>query len=102
MDDTTLFVETIGMDERTWIDNIGRPHTKDLRVEERFHRVNQDIIELTTTIIDPQYYSKPWNALDKYPLRLQSDSFDVREMLCSVSEALEYTQHIGDDTKIPR
>jgi hypothetical protein len=88
-DDTTFVVTTVGMDERTWIDNVGRPHTADLRVEERFHRVNHDIIELTTTIIDPAYYSKPWNGLDKYPLRLQSDSFDIREMLCSESEAQE-------------
>lgn len=95
-DDTTLVVETIGLDERTWIDNVGRPHTKDLRVEERFHRVNHDIMELTVTIIDPQLYTKPWNALDKYPLRLQTDSFDIREMVCSESEAAEYNKEISE------
>ena len=49
------------MNELGWI-MFGRPHTKDLRVEERFHRVNHDIMELTVTIIDPAYYTKPWNA----------------------------------------
>jgi hypothetical protein len=95
-DPTTFVVETKGLDERTWIDNAGRPHTKDLRVEERFHRVSHDIMELTVTIIDPAYYTKPWNALDKYPLRLQSDSFDVREMVCSESEAAEYSKEVGE------
>ena len=74
---------------------MGRPHTKDLQVEERFHRVNHDIMELTVTIIDPAYYTNPWNALDKYPLRLQSGSFDIREMVCSESEAAEYNNEVG-------
>jgi hypothetical protein len=95
VDDTTFVAETVGLDERTWIDNVGRPHTKDLRVEERFHRVNHDLMELTVTIIDPTLYTKPWNALDKYPLRLQSDSFDIREMVCSESEAAEYNKEIA-------
>ena len=95
-DDTTFVVETIGLDERTWIDNVGRPHTKDLRVEERFHRVNHDLMEFTVTIIDPAYYTKPWNALDKYPLRLQPNTFDIREMVCSESEAAEYNKEIAE------
>jgi hypothetical protein len=97
VDDTTFVAETVGLDERTWIDNVGRPHTSDLQVEERFHRVNHDIMELTVTITDPQYYTKPWNALDKYPLRLQSDSFDIREMVCSESEAAEYNKELSEE-----
>ena len=96
VDDYTFVTETVGLDERTWIDNVGRPHTADLKVEERFHRVNHDLMELTVTIIDPQYYTKPWNALDKYPLRLQPDSFDIREMVCSESEAAEYNKEIAE------
>jgi hypothetical protein len=96
VDNTTFVVDTTGLDERTWLDNVGRPHTKDLRVEERFHRVNHDIMELTVTIIDPAYYTKPWNALDKYPLRLQSDNFDIREMVCSESEAAAYNKEISE------
>jgi hypothetical protein len=100
-DPTTFVVETQGLDERTWIDNVGRPHTKDLKVEETFHRVSHDIMELTVTIIDPAYYTKPWNALDKYPMQLQSDSFDIREMVCSESEAAEYNKEVGEPTADP-
>jgi hypothetical protein len=96
-DDYTFVVETTGLDERTWIDNAGRPHTKDLRVEEQFHRVNRDLLELTVTITDPKYYTKPWNALDKYPMRLQQDSFDIREMVCSESEAEAYNKEIAEE-----
>ena len=95
VDDNTLVVETVGMDERTWIDNGGRPHTDELRVEERFHRVNRDIMELTMTITDPKVYAKPWLALDKFPLQLQPAGFDIREMICSPSELADYLQQVG-------
>lgn len=89
-DDTTLVVETTGLDPRTWIDNAGRPHSDQLKVEETFHRLNHDIIELTLTINDPVMYTKPWVALNKFRLRLQPDWFDIREMICSASEAQGY------------
>jgi hypothetical protein len=95
VDDYTLVVETTGIDERTWIDNAGRPHSADLRVEERFHRVSPDTFELTLTIIDPKMYAKPWNALDKFPMRLQSDAFDLREMLCSPSEQASFDKEVS-------
>src|SRR6185437_13759387 len=72
-DDTTFVVDTVGLDTRTWIDNVGRPHSDELKVEEVFHRVNHDIMELTLTIIDPKMYTKPWVALDKFKMRLQPD-----------------------------
>jgi hypothetical protein len=95
VDDTTLVVDTVGMDDRTWIDNGGRPHTDQLHVEERFHRVNHDIMELTMTITDPQVYAKPWLALDKFPLQLQPAGFDIREMICSPSELADYLKQVG-------
>jgi len=92
VDDTTLVVETTGMDTRTWIDNAGRPHSDQLKVEETFHRLNDRIIELTLTITDPVMYTKPWIALDKFRLRKQPDWFDIREMICSTSEAAGYNK----------
>ena len=96
VDDYTLLVETTGLDERTWIDRAGRPHSSDLRVEERFHRVDRDHLELTVTINDPQMYTNPWVALDRLQFNLQPANFDVREMICSPSELAEYNKVIGN------
>ena len=96
VDDYTLLVETTGLDERTWIDRAGRPHSSDLRVEERFHRVDRDHLELTVTINDLQMYTKPWVALDRLQFNLQPANFDVREMICSPSELAEYNKFIGN------
>ena len=96
VDDYTLVVETIGTDERTWIDRAGRPHSADLRVEERFHRADHDHLELTVTIDDPKMYTKPWVALDKFVFELQPVGFDVREMIWSPSEYEQYNKLMGN------
>jgi hypothetical protein len=96
VDDTTLLVESNGLDERTWIDRAGRPHSGDLRVEERFHRVDHDHLELSVRINDPQMYTKPWVALDKMRFELQPDDFDVREFICAPSEYRDYNKEVGD------
>ena len=56
----TLVVGTVGLYDRTWIDIYGFPHSTDLRVEERYRRVDADTIELRMTLFDPAIYSTPW------------------------------------------
>jgi hypothetical protein len=91
-DDYTFVVESNGMDERTWLDNAGRPHSEALRTIEEFHRIDRDTMELTMTIDDPMYYTKPWIALDKVRFALKPPDTDLPEMLCSPSETAEYNK----------
>ena len=97
-DDTTLVVQTVGMmpEDRVWLDGTGRPVSDQVRVEERFHRVNHDRLELTVIIDDPKMYTKPWIAMNKFALRLQDPHFDVTEMYCSPSEMEKYNKLFGD------
>ena len=95
-DDHTFVAETTGIDDRTWLDNAGRPHSDALRVEERYHRPDLNHLEMTVTIDDPKMYTKPWVALDKLPLRLQPRGFDLMEMECSPSETADYNKKLGD------
>ena len=95
-DDYTFVAQTSGTDDRTWVDRAGRPHSADLRVEETFHRVDHDTLELSVTIDDPKMYTKPWVALDKLRFTLKPPNFDVREMMCSPSEFQEYNKVIGN------
>jgi hypothetical protein len=89
-DDSTFVVETVGMDERTWLDNAGNPHSSEMRVEERYHRVDRDTMELTVKIDDPKIYTEPWLARDKLLLKLQPADTEVMEMICAPTEAEEY------------
>jgi hypothetical protein len=94
-DDYIFVVETVGMDERTWLDNAGNPHSSELRVEERYHRVNQDTMELTVKIDDPKAYTEPWLARDRIHLKLQPANSNYMEMICAPSEAEEYKKGIA-------
>jgi hypothetical protein len=94
-DNYTFVVQTSGTDERTWIDRAGRPHSGDLRVEEKFHRVDHDTLELTVIIDDAKMYTKPWVALDRLSFNLEPATFDVREMIWSPSEFAAYNELIG-------
>jgi hypothetical protein len=95
VDDYTFVAQTNGTDERTWLDKGGRPHSDALVVEERFHRANRDLLELTVTINDPKMYTHPWVALNKFPMKRLPDNYDVMEMMCSVSEFMEYNKRMG-------
>jgi hypothetical protein len=96
VDDYTFVVQTVGLNSRSWLDHAGRPHSEDLRVEERFHRVDHDNMELSVTIYDPKMYTEPWQGLNKFPLHLQRSDFDIPELLCSPSEMADYNKQIGN------
>jgi hypothetical protein len=98
VDDTTLVVQTVGMmpEDRVWLDITGRPVSDAVRVEEQFHRADQDHLELTVTIDDPKMYTKPWVAMNKFPMKLQDPHTDVMEMYCSPSEMEKYDKLIGN------
>jgi len=101
VDDYTFVVETVGLNSRSWVDHAGRPHSEDLRVEERFHRVDHDNMELTVTIIDPKIYTESWEGLHKFPLHLQPADFDISELICSPVDMAEYNKQVGNVVLAP-
>lgn len=57
-----LVVNTVGMDDRAWLDSLGHVKSFRARVEERYRRVDSNTLELRMTLYDPTYYSAPWVA----------------------------------------
>ena len=98
-DDYTFVAQSVGMDERTWLDNAGNPHSNEMHVEERYHRVDENTLELTVTIDDPKAYTKPWVPRNKLPLRLMPPDTDLMEMIPSASEAAEYRKVFARPSK---
>ena len=56
----TLVVQTVGLDDRAWIDVFGYPKSDVARVEERYRRADADTLEVQLTLFDPSYYTAPW------------------------------------------
>jgi hypothetical protein len=62
----TLVVDTIGMNDRTYVDNYRTPHTTQLHVVERFRIVNGTAMEVRVRVEDPGAFTTPWNAIQRY------------------------------------
>jgi Carboxypeptidase regulatory-like domain len=56
----TLVIDTVGFDDRSWLDAQGHPHTEMMHVTERFRRPDLGHLEIEFTIDDPGAYAKPW------------------------------------------
>ena len=82
-DGDTLVVESVGYKDRTWLDFAGSPHSENLRVTERWRRLNFGQMEIEETFADPEYYSRPLHA--KVSGTLVPDS-DLLEYVCAENE----------------
>jgi hypothetical protein len=94
-DDYTFVVNTVGSDERTWLDNAGHPHSLDLRVEERYTRVNHNRLEVTIKIDDPKTYTKPFVITKSIFSWIPQQEF-AEEELCVPSEQAEYLKLVAE------
>ncbi|MFK8021571.1 MAG: hypothetical protein AB8B86_17550 [Pseudomonadales bacterium] len=71
----TLVVETIGQDDRIWLDQYGYPISEEARLVERYRRISYSTLELNMTLVDPKYYTKPWVGQTKRFLWRPKDYF---------------------------
>ena len=91
----TLVIDTIGFNDKTWLDQAGHPHSDALHVIERFRRLSHDKLELNVTIDDPKAYTKTFSATKMYKL---SDG-PVGETLCAYSEMKQFQENVVDKTQ---
>jgi hypothetical protein len=66
-DGDTLVVDTIGFNDLAWIFSQGRvvfPQTKNLRVTERFRRLDVGRLEVERTFDDPGYLRQPFTTTE--------------------------------------
>ena len=63
----TLVVDTIGFNDRTYIDSFHTPHTTQLHTIERFHLVDGGKeLQIDVHVEDPGAFTTPWNAVMRY------------------------------------
>jgi hypothetical protein len=83
-DGDTLVVDTRGFNDRSWLDGLGHPHSEDMRVIERFRRLDFGHMEIEFTIDDPKTYSKAWT--NKMPVELMPPDTQFYEDVCQENE----------------
>ena len=87
----TLEVDTVGFNDKSWLDGFGHPHSEALHVVERFYRRDFGHMDMQVTIDDPKVYTKPFSI--KFTQLLLPDT-DVTEYFCNENEKDQ--PHIGN------
>ena len=79
-DGDTFVVETIGFNDKTWLDGFGHPHSEAMKLTERFRRRDFGHMDVEITIDDPKAYTKPLRYVQ--PQLLQPDN-ELIEYICN-------------------
>jgi len=75
----TLVVDTVGFNDKTWLDRIGHPHTSELHLVERIRSPDHDTLVDDITVEDPKAYTKPWTAHEYFQLK---PDWNLLEQFC--------------------
>ena len=73
-----LTADTIGLNDKTWLDTAGHQHSDQLRITETFTKTGPDSITWTVTYDDPVFYTKPVT----FSLPMRRQKYDILEMIC--------------------
>jgi hypothetical protein len=87
----TLVVDTIGLNDKTFIDNFRTPHTEKLHVVERYRLIDGGkTLEVIFRIEDPDTFYQPWSAIG----RLRRVQVPMYEAACAENNQNLFDYHI--------
>ena len=69
-------VETRGFNDKSWLDDSGRPHSEMLHTIERFRRRDFGHMDVEITIDDPGAYSKAWSFPMQFEFLADTDMIE--------------------------
>ncbi|MDR0781732.1 MAG: hypothetical protein LBF16_13755 [Pseudomonadales bacterium] len=95
-DGDTLVVDTIGFNEKTWLDFGGYMHTEQLHTVERISRPFKEVLHYETTIDDPGAYRAPWVVAWDIPW---SEGDELQDYICQ--ENNKFLLDMSDDLGQP-
>ena len=87
----TLVVDTIGLNDKTFVDNYRTPHSEKLHVVERYKLVNDGkTLQVTFRVDDPDTFYKPWSAIGN----LRRVKMPMHEEHCAENNQNLFDYHI--------
>lgn len=91
--DYTLVIDTVGVNDESWLDKAGHPHSVNAHITERYTRVDHNHMQMVASVDDPTVYTKPF-VLSKNEYRWIPDQ-EAEEQVCVPSEMIRYMETIG-------
>jgi hypothetical protein len=86
----TFVVDTIGFNDKEWVDLYGNPRSEQTHLTERYRRLNHDTLEQQIIIDDPKSYTKIWVSPPK--LHKLEPTWEIAEWFCATSEEKVYDE----------
>jgi hypothetical protein len=76
-DGNTLVIDTINFKRPLWLDVDGTPTSNDVHLIQRIRKINEGgaMLEIVTTIDDPEMYAAPWSEVRIYAWRPDKQTF---------------------------
>jgi hypothetical protein len=93
----TLVVDTIGLNDKFWLDGSGIQHTEQLHLVERWTRTNYTTLEREVTIEDKGAFTRPFTV--KYTARLGTPESEILEYICIENNQYGLSQGIAPPVK---
>src|ERR1700739_1285087 len=89
-----LVVDSVGFNDKTWLDVSGHPHSEGMHLTERFRRVDHNTLMIDITVDDPQAYAMPLKSQRKYILK---PGWNIMEYICEDNRVsfLPFEQKVG-------
>ena len=75
----TLVVDTIGFNDKTWLDATGKPHSEAMHLVERYTRPDLGHLDVQVTIDDPKAMTQPYTFTRTFTL---APSWELQEYVC--------------------
>jgi hypothetical protein len=91
----TLVVDTIGFNDKGWLDVGGNPQTESLRLTERFRRPEFGHLQLEVTFDDPKTFTKPFTLSVTKSYTADTEIFE------DVCENERDSGHLTSGVKVP-
>jgi hypothetical protein len=79
-DGDALVVDTVGYNDKFWLDGTGVPHTEQMHTIERYTRPNYGRLILDFTLDDPGTFTKP--IQHRFEFKAERPDIDLLEFIC--------------------
>jgi hypothetical protein len=83
----TLVIDTIGLNDRVWLDLAGHPQTEKAHIVERYRRPDLGHLEIEIAIDDPGAYLRPWKVRRRLDL---APAEEILEYICNENHKVEH------------
>jgi hypothetical protein len=78
-DGDTLVVDTVGFNDKTWLDSTGKPHSDAMHVVERYRRPDLGHLDVELTIEDAKALTQPYTFTRSFTL---APAWELQEYVC--------------------